>query len=74
MWVDDVLLPIPAGEIDRVGVLEIITDLDPEFALRAAEAERIVVDDPAVNGLDVNFVSHPRQSSTHTGDDAGSLR
>jgi hypothetical protein len=63
MRVDHVLLPIAAREIDRVRVIQIVTNLDPEVPIVAAVAERVRVDDTAVNGFDVNFVRHERQSS-----------
>jgi hypothetical protein len=44
-------------------VVQIVTHLDPEISLVAAVAERVGVDDSAVDGFDVNFVSHERQSS-----------
>ena len=71
MRVDHVLLPVAAREIDRVRVVQIVANLDPEIAVLAAVAERVGVDDSAVYGSDVNFVSHDRQSSTGTGEVEG---
>jgi hypothetical protein len=53
MRVNHVLLPVEACEIDRVRVVQIVTNLDPEVRFVAAVAERVGVDDPAVNGFDV---------------------
>ena len=72
MRVDHVLLPISAREIDRVRVFQIVTNLDPEVPIVAAVAERVRVDDTAVNGFDVNFVRHERQSSIGAGKVEGS--
>ena len=63
MRVDHVLLPEAVREVDRVRVVQIVANLNPEIPLSAAVAERVGVDDTAVNGFDVNFVSHVRQSS-----------
>jgi hypothetical protein len=71
MRVDHVLLPISAREIDRVRVFQIVTNLDPEVPIVAAVAERVRVDDTAVNGFDVNFVRHGRQSSIGAGEVEG---
>jgi hypothetical protein len=71
MRVDHVLLPIAAREIDRVRVIQIVTNLDPEVPIVAAVAERVRVDDTAVNGFDVNFVRHERQSSIGAGEVEG---
>jgi hypothetical protein len=71
MRVDHVLLPIAAREIDRVRVIQIVANLDPEVPIVAAVAERVRVDDTAVNGFDVNFVRHERQSSIGAGEVEG---
>jgi hypothetical protein len=71
MRVDHVLLPIAAREIDRVRVIQIVTNLDPKVTVITAVAERVRVDDTAVNGFDVNFVRHERQSSIGAGEVEG---